>query len=323
MLRRLFFSLLLALPLASQAADLTVGLIATRNPEELPGFWQPVIDDLSASIGQPVKVIAVKSYDELQQKFRNNEVQVARVGNRLALSLVEHDNAEVFARLVQNPGLSEYRSMLLVRKDSGINNLDTILRAKGRYRYASDYTNSTAGYLIPQYHAFLKNNVLPEQLFKTTRQGNYEDNFLALYRKDVDVAVANSFDIEQLQEKYPREFASLKVIWTSPNFALDPLVYKNTLPAAMKQKIATFFTRYGRDGAVATQQKQKLYYADQLDGFLPASNRLLRETSDLQLYNDLFRLTLNASVPATEKTAQEKDYYRRYQTLVSLLGGAR
>ncbi|SMC16028.1 phosphonate transport system substrate-binding protein [Andreprevotia lacus DSM 23236] len=323
MLRRLLCTLLLVLPLASHAAELTVGLIATRNPEELLGFWQPVIDDLSASIGQPVKVIAVKNYDELQQKFHNNEVQVARVGNRLALSMVEHDNAEVFARLVQNPGRAEYNSILLVRKDSGINNLDSLLRAKGRYRFASDYTNSTAGYLIPQYHAFLKNNILPEQLFKSMRQGNYEDNFMALYRKEVDVAVANSFDIEQLQEKYPREFGAMKVIWTSPNFAFDPLVYKSTLPAALKVKISAFFTKYGREGNNATQQKQKLYYADQLDGFLPASNRLLRETSDLQLYNDLFRLTLNASVPANEKTAQEKDYYRRYQQLVGILGGAR
>ncbi|WP_035052965.1 phosphate/phosphite/phosphonate ABC transporter substrate-binding protein [Andreprevotia chitinilytica] len=321
-MRRFLVPLLLAFAQFAHA-DVTVGLIATRNPEELLGFWQPVIDDLSASIGQPVKVIAVRNYDELQQKFHNNEVQVARVGNRLALSMVEHDNGEVFARLVQNPGLAEYRSVLLVRKDSGINDLDTLLRTKDRYRYAGDYTNSTAGFLIPQYYAFIKNNILPEQHFKSMRQGNFEDNFLALYRKEVDVTVSNSFDLEQLKEKYPREFAAMKPIWTSQPFAFDPLVYKANLPAPLKQKITAFFLRYGRDGAQATAQKQKLYYADQLDGFLPANNRLLRETSDLQLYHDLFRLTLNASVPTAQKTVQEKDYYRRYQQLVGLLGGAK
>ncbi|BCL76116.1 phosphonate ABC transporter substrate-binding protein [Jeongeupia sp. HS-3] len=300
-------------------ADLTLGLLAGKGEGDVAADWQPVASDLSRALGQPVKIIAVKDDAELLRRFANKEIQIARANTGAALSLIEQGNGEIFARLALTGGVAEYRSLLLVRND-GPADLDALLRDKQRWRIGCGNVTSTAGYVIPAYHAFAKRNVLLEPFFREVKTGNAEDNFRALAEKRVDVAVSNSDDLDKLRETYPRDFKTMRVLWQSPSFSYDPLVYRKDLPAATRATIARFFLDYGRKGANTAQEKTKLYYADQLSGFLPSGNRQLREVTDLQLYFELFKLTLAKSTGA-EREAREKQLYRRYNQLVAVLGG--
>ncbi|AOY00294.1 hypothetical protein BJP62_07445 [Jeongeupia sp. USM3] len=300
-------------------ADLTLGLLAGKGEGDVVADWQPIADDLARSLGQPVRIVAVKDDTELARRFASKEIQIARADTGTALSLIEHGNGEIFARLALTGGVAEYRSLLLVRND-GPADLNALLRDKQRWTIATGAPTSTAGYLIPAYHAFAKRNVLPEAFFREMKTGNAEDGFRALAEKRVDVAVSNSDDLDKLRETYPRDFKNMRVLWQSPAFSYDPLVYRKDLPAATRQKIARFFLDYGRNGANAAKEKTRLYYADQLSGFLPSGNRQLREVTDLQLYLDLFKLNLARQSDA-ERTDREKRLYRRYNQLVAVLGG--
>ncbi|QLG88398.1 phosphate/phosphite/phosphonate ABC transporter substrate-binding protein [Chitinibacter bivalviorum] len=322
MLRRCLAILLLSCSAATYA-DLTVGLLTSRASEQTVEDWQPVLDDLAAATGQKVKGVVLTDHAELLRRLQSKEIQIARVDNKLALDAVEKANCEVFARLAITGGVSEYRSVMLVRKDSPIKNADQLLDMPKKLRYAGGKPGTTAEYLIPQYHLFMKRNVLSEQYFTQNMQVGTEDAFIALARKQVDVAVSNTVDLEQLKEKYPRDFSQMRVVWESPNFAFDPLIMRNDLPAAQKNTISQFFLDYGRKGANVAQAKQRLYYADQLSGFVRADNRTLRQVTDLQLFHDLFRLTFNNQLAADAKNAQQKAYYQRYNQLVGLLGGAK
>ena len=304
-------------------ADITVGLLTTRADEQALEDWQPVLNDLSAAIGQPVKGWVSSDRDAMLKKIQNNEIQVARLDNKLALDAVESGKSDVFASLIQSGNLKTYRSVMLVPKTSPIQNAEQLLDKPKQLRYASGKTSSTADFYIPQYHLFMKRNILPEQYFKQIIVGNAEQSFVALAKKQVDVAVSNTFDLEQLKEKYPRDFAQMKIIWQSPDFTFDPLVMRRDLPANAKSKIRQFFLDYGRIGNNTGLARQRLYYADQLAGFAPSDNRSLRQVTDLQLFHDLFRLTFNNKLDPNVKAAQEKAYYGRYNQLVSVLGGAK
>ena len=256
----------------------------------------------------------------LLAKLQNNEIQIARVDNKLALDAVETAKSEVFASLVQTGNITTYRSLMLVRKDSKILTSAQLLNQPKKLRYAAGKTDSTAEFLIPQYHLYLKNNVIPEHYFKHIRHGSAEQAFVALATQEVDVAASNSFDIEQLKEKYPRDFAQMRVVWQSPPFAFDPLIMRRDVAAPLKSKISRFFLDYGRNNAKA---KQNLYYADQLEGFIVSDNRSLRQITDLQLFHDLFRLTINNQIDPAVKASREKAYYTRYAQLAQLLGGTK
>jgi phosphonate transport system substrate-binding protein len=303
-------------------ADLTVGLLTTRSSEQTLEDWQPVLDDMAAATGQRVKGVVLTERDELLRRLQSKEIDVARVDNKLALDAVENARCEVFARLTLTGNVSDYRSVMLVRKESTINSADQLLNLPKKLRYAGGKVGSTAEYLIPQYHLFLKRNVVTEQYFTQNLQLGTEAAFAALAKKQVDVAVSNTVDLEQLKEKYPRDFSQMRVVWESPNFSFDPLIMRSDLSAVHKASITQFFVDYGRKGNTA-QAKQRLYYADQLSGFIKADNRSLRQITDLQLFHDLFRLTLNTQLASTAKEQQQKAYYQRYQQLVAVLGGAK
>ncbi len=314
--------LTLSLVTVSAHAEIVVGILAGRGTEEAQADWQPIVDDLAKATGQSARLVAVKTEQELLSEFAQNHIQIARLGTQAALSTVEQNQGEIFARLALTGGVSEFRSVLLTRKD-GPASLDEVLRSPKRWRYATGTRDSTAGYLIPQYYAFAKNNVLIEPFFKDVTYGASEDNFRALVDKRTDVAATNSDDLEKLHDKYPRDYQNLRVIWESPPFSYDPLIMRKDLSAGLKQKISNFFLNYGRTGANAMHEKEKLYYADELSGFLPSSNRQLREVTDLQLFYDLFRLTLDKQSSPDASAGKEKALYKRYNQLVGVLGGAR
>ncbi|WP_255987569.1 PhnD/SsuA/transferrin family substrate-binding protein [Chitinolyticbacter albus] len=303
-------------------ADVVLGLVANRGVDETRVDWEPIAQDLALQLGEPVRVLASKDEADLLQRLQSGEIDLLRGSTQLALQAVEAGSGDIFARLVLTGRIAEYRSLLLVRQNGPVT-LDELLKRSGQLRYASGSPGSTAGSLIPGYHAFARNNVLPERFFRSVTTGNSEDRFRALIESRVDVATSNSDDLIKLAEKYPRDFKQVRVLWESPKFSYDPLVLRRGLSASRKDKITRFFLDYGRKGAQATREKEKLYYADQLDGFLASTNRQLREVTDLQLYDALFRLTLEDKLAAPSRAEREKTLYRRYDQLSALLGGAR
>ncbi|WP_028455751.1 PhnD/SsuA/transferrin family substrate-binding protein [Chitinilyticum litopenaei] len=318
---RLLTAILLALPPALAQADVVFGFVAPRGIEQGLEDWQPIADDMSRVLGQRVRLLAARDEKELSERFARNEIQIARASSQAALDMVEHGKGEVFSRLVLTGGKSEYRALLLSRKGT-LPTLDAVLAQPKKLRYASGHSGNTASYLIPQYLAFAKGNVLAEQHFKTVQYGNSLDNFRALADGRVDVAALSNDELLKLQERFPRDAEKLQVIWQSTPFAYDPLLLRRDLPAAQRQKITSFFAQYGKVGPNATREQEKLYYADQLAGFLPSSNRQLREVTDLQLFHALFRLTLNNQLAGDARKNQERALYRRYDQLVGILGGA-
>ncbi|MBE9610447.1 PhnD/SsuA/transferrin family substrate-binding protein [Chitinilyticum piscinae] len=306
---------------ATAHADVVFGFVANRGIEQGLEDWQPIADDMSQRLGQKVRLLAVRDDKELSERFARNEIQIARSSTQTALNLVEHGNGQVFARLVLTGGKGEYRSLLLTRK-GGPATLEAALSQPKRLNFASGFNGNTATYLIPQYLAFAKGNVLADQYFKSISYGNSLDNFRALVDGKADLAASSSDEYEKLQERFPKDAAKLQVIWQSPAFSYDPLVIRRDVPATTQGKIRDFFVQYGRTGAAASNEMTKLYYADQLAGFLPSTNRQLREVTDLQLFYALFRLTLNNQLAQDARKEQEKALYRRYDQLVSILGGA-
>ncbi|WP_197053804.1 phosphate/phosphite/phosphonate ABC transporter substrate-binding protein [Chitinibacter sp. ZOR0017] len=307
---------------ASAAPTLTVGLIAHGEAAEAVAAWQPVLDDLAKATGRPVKAVAAKNYSEILDGLKSGQIQVARLGNKVALEAVETANVDVFGQLVLAGGIDKYSSVLITRKDSGIKDLQQVLSSKGRYRYGSGDRKSTSGFLLPQYYAFLKNNIVVEQHFKAVRYGNHQDNFLAVARGEVDVAANNTDDLVKFARKFPQESAKIKVIWQSDAFNFDPLVMRRTLPAELKQAISSFFLQYATNPQYPNA-KANLAAADSLAGFKPLANRDLKRIAEVELFYAQFSTTLNTALSQAQKEVQEKAFYRRHEQLIALLGGAR
>ena len=149
----------------------------------------------------------------LIQGMRFNKVDVAWLGNKAAMEAVDRSNGEIFAQTAAANGAAGYWSVLIVRKDSPINNVDDMLKNAKNLTFGNGDPNSTSGYLVPGYYVFAKNHVDAATAFKRTLNSSHEVNALSVAKGQLDVATFNTESWDRLEVTQPDKAAMLKVIW--------------------------------------------------------------------------------------------------------------
>lgn len=169
--------------------------------------------------------------------MRFNKVDIARYGNLSAMEAVDRANGGLCPDR-RGRWLPGYWSVLIVNKDSPINNLNDMLAKRKELTFGNGDPNSTSGYLVHGYYVFAKNNASASD-FKRTVNASHETNALAVANKQVDVATNNTENLDKLKTSAPDKLKELKVIWKSPLIPGDPIVWRKTCPKAPRTRCTT------------------------------------------------------------------------------------
>jgi phosphonate transport system substrate-binding protein len=199
-----------------------------------------------------------------------------------------------------------------VHRDSTLNSVEDVLKNGKSLSFGNGDPNSTSGFLVPGFYVFAKNNVDPKKLFKVTRAANHETNLLTVAMKQVDVATANSEALERLEKVQPEKFKEIKVIWTSPLIASDPILMLKDLPDATKQKLRDFFYGYGKTDA---KEKEILMNIGKLAGFKPSTNAQLIPIRELDLFSQRLKVENDESMNPTDKQAKLAEFDKKLAAL--------
>lgn len=214
-----------------QEKALNFGIISTESQQNLKPQWTPFLQDMEKKLGVKVNAFFAPDYAGIIQGMRFNKVDRA--------------NGQVFAQTVAADGSPGYWSVLIVNKDSPINNLNDLLAKRKDLTFGNGDPNSTSGFLVPGYYVFAKNNISASD-FKRTVNAGHETNALAVANKQVDVATNNTENLDKLKTSAPEKLKELKVIWKSPLIPGDPIVWRKNLSETTKDKIYDFFMNYGK-----------------------------------------------------------------------------
>ncbi|MCT4709857.1 phosphonate ABC transporter substrate-binding protein [Enterobacteriaceae bacterium H11S18] len=228
-----------------QEKSINFGIISTESQQNLRPQWEPFLKDMSAKLGMKVNAFFAPDYAGIIQGMRFNKVDIAWYGNLSAMEAVDRANGQVFAQTVAADGSPGYWSVLIVNKDSPINNLQDLLAKRKDLTFGNGDPNSTSGYLVPGYYVFAKNNVTVND-FKRSVNASHETNALAVANGQVDVATNNTENLDKLKTSAPDKLKALKVIWKSPLIPGDPIVWRKNLSEATKDKLYDFFMSYGK-----------------------------------------------------------------------------
>lgn len=291
----------LAFTPSAQAQELNFGLISTESSQNLKQNWLPLFADLERQTGIKAKPFFASDYAGIIEGMRFKKVQVAWLGNKSAMEAVDRSGAEVFAQQVAANGSLGYYSHLVVHRDSSLTSVDDVLKNAKSLSFGNGDPNSTSGFLVPGFYVFAKNNVDPKKIFKVTRAANHETNLLTVASKQVDVATANSEALDKLEALQPAKFKEIKVIWTSPLIASDPLLMLKDLPEPTKQKLKDFFFSYGKTDA---KEKEILMNINKLAGFQPSTNAQLIPIRELDLFSQRLKVENDEGMNAAGKTAK-------------------
>jgi phosphonate transport system substrate-binding protein len=283
------------------AQDINFGIISTESSQNLKADWQPLLDDMAKQTGFKVNAFFAPDYAGVIEAMRFNKVHVAWYGNKSAIEAVDRASGEVFAQMVNADGTEGYYSHLIVHKDSPIKSLDDVLKNGKSYSFGNGDPNSTSGFVVPSFYVFAKNKLDARTHFKIVRSANHETNALAVANQQVDVATNNSENLDKIAQKFPEKRKDIRVIWTSPLIALDPLVMRKDLPDATKAKIKNFLFNYGKTDA---REKEVLVKISKLSGFKPSTNAQLLPIRQLDLFGKRNKIESDTALNESDKMAK-------------------
>jgi len=238
--------------------EITFSILSAEGQNSSGPMWEPLLADMSKSIGVPVKTHFGSNYTVLVEAMRGNQTQVAWFSAKPALEAIDRAEGEVIARTVDLEGLDSYRATLIVRADSGIT-LDQVMACGQKFDFGIGDAQSTSGTLAPLAFLFNPRNIDPAQCFRTVRSANHQANALGVGTGLLDVATSNSVNTIFLTRQNPQMAAQLKDIWESPPIPESGIVVRGDLDPVIKEKIRSFFLTYGQgEGAEADRQRQVL-----------------------------------------------------------------
>ncbi len=225
-------------------------ILSAEDQQSMSRVWQPLLDDLQTQTGLKVKPFFASNYTALIEAMRFNQVQVGWYSALPALEAVNRSNAEVLGRIISGDGTVTYKSVLIVRKGSGIT-LEDVLKCGKRYDFGIGDAKSTSGTLAPNYYVFAPKGIEPSACFKTVRSASHQANLGSVANGVLDVATNNTEGLLFATRENPAIPAKVQVIWTSPPLPESSILVRKDLDPAIKAKLLKFFTTYG--SATGTQ----------------------------------------------------------------------
>lgn len=265
---------------AAANEKLRIGLIPSEDSQAMIESSKQVLSSLEAKLGMPVEPFVATDYNGIIEALRAGKLDVAYLGPFsyvLATSVAE---VEAFAVAVtKKTGQSAYKSVILARKDSGIQQLSDLKN----HTFAFVDPSSASGHLFPK-AGLEQAGFDPATLFsRVVFSGSHDASILAVANGKVDAgAVADRILTNAVARGLVKQ-DDFQVVWSSRPIPESPMVWRQNLDPALKKKVAA---------ALASVKDVPWGDQGQLDGFQPTTDAaydVVRETAKV-LNLDLRRL---------------------------------
>lgn len=254
----------------AQTQELRVGLIPSEDAQAMIRASQQVMDQLAEKTGMKVRPFVANDYNGVIEALRSGKLDIAYLGPFSYVLASSIANAEAFAVAVtKKTGTSSYRSVLITRKDSG---LDSVAKLQ-RKTFAFVDPTSASGHLFPK-AGLQADGFDPEKHFsRVIFSGSHDANIMAVANNKVDGAAVADRIFESAIAKGLIKGEDFQVIWRSQPIPESPMVWRKSLDAATKQKVAA-----------AMADIKGLPWGDQgvLNGFAPTNDKaydVVRQTA--------------------------------------------
>lgn len=219
----------------AQTQELRVGLIPSEDAQAMIRSSQQVMDQLAEKTGMKVRPFVANDYNGVIEALRSGKLDIAYLGPFSYVLASSMANAEAFAVAVtQKTGTSAYHSLLITRKNSG---LDSVAKLQRRTFAFVDPT-SASGHLFPK-AGLLADGFDPEKHFsRVIFSGSHDANIMAVANNKVDGAAVADRIFESAIAKGLIKGEDFQVIWRSQPIPESPMVWRKSLDAATRHKVA-------------------------------------------------------------------------------------
>jgi phosphonate transport system substrate-binding protein len=226
-----------------------VAIASVVSPKESYEYYEDLIQYISRKLGGPIKIVQRRSYKEINDLIKNNEIDFAFVGGGAYIEGKSEFGMELLVAPVVNNNTT-YNSYIIVRNESNYTNI-TDLRGK-KFAFSDPLSNS--GQLYPAYRLYLINET-PDSFFGKDEQGknnwfftySNDNSIIAVGQKLAEGAAVHSLVYEYMKETHPDIIAKTRIIEISPSFGIPPIVVSKDIDPFLEEKLRAIFLDMSND----------------------------------------------------------------------------
>jgi len=213
--------------------SLRVAIAPVISPEESLQRYRALVHYLAAKLNREPDFLQGKTYEHVNSLVHNGQCDVAMVCTYAFVRGAEEFGMEALAVPVIE-GEDHYHSYILVPRSSPATSL---LDLRGQ-RFGSANRLSNSGWLYPMVW-LEKNGEDTETFFKGNHviTGSHDRSVRQVVSRHVDGAAVDSLVYEQMVEEDPSIAEKTKVIDTSPEFGMPPVVVPPQIDPELKGKL--------------------------------------------------------------------------------------
>jgi len=211
---------------------LRVAFSSITSPKETIVYYSDLLKYIEEHSGLKVKVIQRKTYKEVNDLIEANEVDLAFICTYAYILGTKEFGLQPFL-VPQINGKVTYRGYIIVPGNSAAGSFDEL---KGK-RFAYTDPLSNTGYLYPNY-LIKQRGQNPEKFFSRTIFTYSHDNSIkAVFDKIVDGAAVDALVYDYLVEQKPEFKDGIRIINTSQEFGIPPIVVSSGVNSETKEMI--------------------------------------------------------------------------------------
>lgn len=226
-----------------------VAIASVVSPKESYEYYEDMIQYISQKLSGSVKIVQRRSYKEINDLIKNNEIDFAFVCGGAYIDGKSEFGMKLLVVPVVNNNTT-YNSYIIVQNESNYSDL-TDLRGK-KFAFSDPLSNS--GQLYPAYRLYLINET-PDSFFGKDEQGknnwfftySHDNSIIAVAQKLAEGAAVDSLVYGDMKETHPDIIAKTRIIEISPPFGIPPIVVSKDIDPLLEEKLRDIFLNMSND----------------------------------------------------------------------------
>jgi phosphonate transport system substrate-binding protein len=249
----------LGLPALAQDCEdpavLRFASIPKSSTQQQGQTYRPLIRELERVLHKRVELVHSNSYGAVVEGLHAGHIDLGELGPASYAVLLDRRGPSVtafaalsYASQADSATLGTYRSVLIVREDSGYRSVQDL---RGKTLSLTDPL-STSGALLPiQAIRKLTGQPMESYFSRVTYAGSHLRAIEAVHKGLVGAAFVSSKRMEEYQKQQqqqqqqpqqkPRTAGAMAMLWQSPPIPTDPFVYRDRLCKRVTDKIRSVF----------------------------------------------------------------------------------
>jgi two-component system sensor histidine kinase TtrS len=194
----------------SAKADIKIGVLAKRGAPKCMKQWGATGAYLSEKLGTKVTILPLK-FTAIEPVVKDGKIDFLLANSAFYVEMGKKHNVHAVATLINSrkgKALKEFGGVILVRKDSAIQDIDDI---KGKKFMCVKYSSFGGGHMA--WRLLLENNIDPKKDCAAFLEGKKHDNVvLAVKNGTVDVGTVRSDTLERMQDEGKIKMSDFRII---------------------------------------------------------------------------------------------------------------